>query len=129
MPLLAGSDVPCGAVPPGLSLWRELSLLVEAGLSPKQALRSATSDAATFLGRPELGRLCPGAAADMVVVRGDPTERIPERPEIPMVVRNGVVYRPDALLASADAAKGTLKEEPWGLQFARHALMRIERAG
>ncbi|MDP7399111.1 MAG: hypothetical protein QF541_19740, partial [Lentisphaeria bacterium] len=45
VPVLAGSDVPCGLVPPGRSLWRELSLLAEAGMSPAQALRAATSDA------------------------------------------------------------------------------------
>lgn len=118
--LLAGSDVPCGAVPPGLSLWRELSLLVEAGLSPTQALRTATSAAATFMGQSQLGRLLPGSAVDLVLVRGNPMERIPERPDIALVIRHGTVYRPDDLLAAAETAASTLREEPWGLQFALH---------
>jgi hypothetical protein len=120
VPLLAGSDVPCGAVPAGLSLWRELSLLVEAGLSPPQALRAATAAAAAFLGQPHLGRLRPGAAADMVLVRGNPTERIPERPDVVAVMRHGTVYRPGCLLAAAAAATATVDNEPWGLQLARH---------
>ncbi|MDP7637445.1 MAG: hypothetical protein QF577_07845, partial [Phycisphaerae bacterium] len=45
VPVLAGSDVSFGLVPPGRSLWRELSLLADAGMSPAQALRAATSDA------------------------------------------------------------------------------------
>ncbi len=117
VPVLAGTDVPCGLVPPGLSLWRELSLLVEAGMSPQQALRAATSDAAAFLGRRELGRLSPGSAADMVFVRGNPLERIPSRPDIVMIIHNGVVYRPEDLLV---AVEQSLEDEPWAIAFKRH---------
>jgi imidazolonepropionase-like amidohydrolase len=119
VPVLAGSDVPCGPVPAGLSLWRELSLLVEAGMSPEQALCAATSDAADFLERHELGRLRSGAFADMVFVRGDPLTRIPSRPDIALVVRAGVPYRPDDLLRDAEAAIG-LADEPWAVQFEAH---------
>ena len=117
VPVLAGSDVPCGLVPPGQSLWRELSLLTEAGMSPSQALRAATSDAAAFFGRPELGSLTPGSAADMVFVKGNPLAAIPSRPEIAMIVRDGVVYRPEDLLA---AEQESLADEPWATQFRRH---------
>jgi len=82
VPVLAGSDVPCGLVPPGQSLWRELELLVEAGMSPTQALCAATSAAAVFLDRSELGRLTPGSVADMVLVRGNPVDAIPSRPDM-----------------------------------------------
>lgn len=51
VPVLAGSDVPCGLVAPGRNLWRELELLAEAGMSPAHALRAATSAAADFIGR------------------------------------------------------------------------------
>jgi imidazolonepropionase-like amidohydrolase len=117
VPLLAGSDVPCGAVPPGLSLWRELALLVEAGLSPAQALRAATSGAAAFMGQDQLGRLRPGSAADLVMVRGNPLERIPERPEVVMVMRQGKIFRLADLRAASAAAAATMAEEPWGLQL------------
>jgi len=51
---------------------RELELLVQCGLSPAEALRAATSTAATVLRRADLGRIEPGARADLVVLRGDP---------------------------------------------------------
>jgi len=117
VPLLAGSDVPFGLVPPGLGLWRELSLLAESGLSPQQALCAATSNAAAFIGRPELGSLHPGSEADMVLVRGNPLDSIPWRPDIAMVVQNGLVYRPKDLLAEVDLS---LADEPWAVQFKRH---------
>ena len=119
-PVLAGTDVPFGPVAPGASLWRELSLLVEAGMSPQQSLRAATSGAAAFLGRDDLGRLGAGATADVVFVRGNPIDRIPERPDIAMVVRNGSVWRPKDLLAAAEPAARELGEDPWASQFERH---------
>ena len=122
VPVLAGSDVPCGLVPPGRSLWRELSLLAEAGMSPAQALRAATSDAAAFLGRRDLGSLVPGSAADMVLVRGNPLDAIPSRPDIAMIIRKGVVYRREDLLA---AEQESLDDEPWALQFKRHWKKRV----
>ena len=122
VPVLAGSDVPFGLLRPGLSLWRELALLVEAGMSPQQAIGAATSDAATFLGRPELGRLAPGSAADMVLVRGNPLKLIPAQPDIVMVIRNGVVYRPEELLT---AVEQSLADEPWADQFRRHWERRV----
>ena len=117
VPVLAGTDTPFGLVPPGRSLWRELSLLAEAGMSPPQALRAATSDAAAFLGRHELGSLTPGSVADMVLISGNPLERIPSRPDIVMVVHNGVVYRPEELLAEVEES---LEDEPWAIQFELH---------
>ena len=120
VPVLAGSDTPCGAVLPGLSLWRELSLLVESGMSPKQSLRAATSNAADFLQRPELGRLRKGGSADMVFVRGDLTEHIPERPEIVLVMRSGTVYQPKELLQAVEVVAPTIKSDPWARQFELH---------
>jgi hypothetical protein len=120
VPLLAGTDVPCGAVPPGLSLWRELQLLVVAGLTPEQALRTATTDAANFLGHPELGRLMVGSSADLAFVRGNPFERIPDPPDIPLVVRQGQPYSPTELLAAA-SQEPLSTEDPWYRQFRLHA--------
>ncbi len=120
VPVLAGTDTPCGPIRPGLSLWRELSLLVEAGMSPQQVLRVATSGAADFLGRPDLGRLRAGSAGDLVFVAGNPLEKLPERPEIRMVVRSGTVYQPGELQAVAMAATGALGDDPWAVQFERH---------
>ena len=124
VPVLAGTDVPCGLVTPGRSLWRELELLVEAGMSPTHALRAATSAAADFLDRRDIGRLAPGAAADMVVVRGNPLEEIPSRPDIAMTVQGGEAYRPEDLLAAQD---NSLADEPWADQLRRHYETRSQR--
>ncbi len=56
----------------GVSLRRELALYVEAGMTPAEALQSATSVPAKLLGRPDLGTLAPSATADLVAVEGDP---------------------------------------------------------
>jgi imidazolonepropionase-like amidohydrolase len=116
--VLAGSDVPCGIIPPGLSLWRELSLLVGAGMSPERAIRAATFDAASYLGKPELGRLSPGSVADLVFVRGNPLEAIPSTPEVVMTLHNGALYRSTELLAKEEVS---LEDEPWARQFKQHS--------
>lgn len=75
--LHAGSDTPNPFLVPAASLHRELHLLVAAGLSPEDAWAAATTTAGAFLGRgalPGLGRIEPGAPADLLVFREDPTE-------------------------------------------------------
>lgn len=76
--ILAGSDVQSGVFP-GASLHRELATLVEAGLSPAEAIRAATLDPALFLanGRElDAGLIAQGMRADLLLVEGDPTEDI-----------------------------------------------------
>jgi len=71
--LLAGTDAPIPGVVPGFSMHDELKLLVEAGLTPYEALRAATANPAEFLGRPgEFGTVAVGARADLLLVEGDP---------------------------------------------------------
>jgi imidazolonepropionase-like amidohydrolase len=55
---------------------RELQYLVEAGLTPLQALRAGTAVAADLVRLPTRGRLRPGAMADLLLVAGDPTTDI-----------------------------------------------------
>lgn len=64
------------AVPHGSSLHDELDLLVEAGLSPLEALRSATSVAATAFSLHDRVRIRPGLRADLLLVTGDPVSDI-----------------------------------------------------
>lgn len=67
-----GSD--CGApsrMPNGRNAL-ELRLMVEAGMDPGTAIRAGTSIAADLIGLPEIGRIQPGAVADVIAVRGDP---------------------------------------------------------
>lgn len=77
VPLLAGTDAGIGAVDPGTSLDDELALLVESGLTPYQALRTATSEAARYLRLDgELGTVEVGKRADLVLLRADPLQDI-----------------------------------------------------
>jgi hypothetical protein len=73
----AGSDSPAGVFNlPGGGIHRELELLVRAGLTPLEAIRAATGAAGEILGRTDLGVLRPGAAADVLLVAGNPAEDI-----------------------------------------------------
>ncbi|MEO0470907.1 MAG: amidohydrolase family protein [Bacteroidota bacterium] len=93
--ILAGSD--CGAynsyVFPGFSLHDELALLVEAGLSPLEALQAATIEGARFMGREaDFGSLAEGKMADMVVLSRNPLEDIQATRDIEAVIRQGVLH-------------------------------------
>ena len=121
VPILPGTDEPWGVLPPGLSLWRELQLLVECGLSPLAALRAATGEAAARLRLSAHGRLHPGYAADLILVAGDPTAKLPDRPEIAAVVKDGMIYRPADLHRMVAAEVITLEREPWGIYFSQQA--------
>lgn len=98
--LMAGSDCPGCALVPGRSLHEELALFVAAGLSPWRALRTATTDAATFLGRSgELGRLAPGMLADVVALGSDPIASLDALRDVRGVVAAGVWHDADSLTA------------------------------
>ncbi len=118
--VLAGSDTPCGGILPGQSLWREMELLVGSGMSPLQAIQSATSVAADFLDRPELGRLRSGAVADLISVRGNPLQRITAQPDLGLIVLDGIAYEPGELLKGAEIPDEDWREDPWGRQYAQH---------
>jgi imidazolonepropionase-like amidohydrolase len=91
--LLAGTDG--GSVTPtlhGLSLHRELELLVKAGLRPNEALTAATATAADAFRLTDRGRILAGRRADLVMVRGDPTTDITATRDIVRVWRSGVEF-------------------------------------
>jgi imidazolonepropionase-like amidohydrolase len=76
LPVAMGTDAgPAGRFP-GYFEHLELWMMVDAGLTPAQALLSATSVAASCLGRADLGALTPGAWADFLVLDGDPLANI-----------------------------------------------------
>lgn len=87
--LVAGTD--SGApLTPHSSLRRELVLYVQAGYSPAEAIAAATASAATALRwDAEIGGLEPGKAADFILVRGNPLERIEALYELEAVVQAG----------------------------------------
>lgn len=73
---------------------REFALLVEAGMTPMEAIRSATVMGAANLGKSDmLGTIAPGKYADIVAVDGDPLTDIAELMDIDFVMKEGVVYK------------------------------------
>jgi imidazolonepropionase-like amidohydrolase len=76
VPILAGTDAPSPGSAHGLSLHRELELLVRSGLTPVEALAAATSGPARAFGFHDRGRVAPGLRADLLLVEGDPTADI-----------------------------------------------------
>ncbi len=76
VPLLAGTDAPNPGTFYGVSIHRELELLVQAGMSPTQALAAATSVPARAFKLDDRGRIASGLRADLLLVKGDPTRNI-----------------------------------------------------
>ncbi|MFF5229763.1 amidohydrolase family protein [Dactylosporangium sp. NPDC000521] len=74
--------------------WREFPAMVHTGISPLRALRAATSTAADLLRRPDLGRIAPGATADLIAVPGDPFDDIDATGAVDFVMHDGAVHRP-----------------------------------
>ncbi len=82
----------------GASVFPELARMEEAGLSPLEALRTATVGGAQVMGRPrELGRVAPGFLADLLVLDADPALSTRNLSHIHRIIRGGVVLDPSAL--------------------------------
>ena len=94
--VLVGTDAlkPCG----GFLFHEELHRLRACGLSSAAVLRAATAAAADTLGRPDLGRIAPGAQADLVLVAGNPLRRLADARAVRAVVVRGRLLEPDTLL-------------------------------
>jgi imidazolonepropionase-like amidohydrolase len=108
--LLAGTDLGNPYLAPGFSLHDELAVMVEAGLTPMEALQAATRNPARFLHREhELGTVAEGKRADLVLLDGDPLAGIRNTTRIRAVVARGELYERaalDRMLAEAEAAAG-----------------------
>lgn len=106
VPILAGSDAPNAGTAHGASIHRELELLVEAGLTPIEALRAATSVPAARFGLTDRGRIEPGLRADLLLVKGDPTTDITATRNIVAVWKKGVRVDRPAYLQSLKTRQG-----------------------
>jgi imidazolonepropionase-like amidohydrolase len=73
VPVLAGSDAPNPGTIHGASIHHELRLLVEAGLTPTEAIAAATLIPARYFGLNDRGQIAVGKRADLLLVDGDPT--------------------------------------------------------
>jgi imidazolonepropionase-like amidohydrolase len=105
--IIAGTDVMNPYCFPGFSLHDELALLVEAGLSPMQALQASTKDAARFMGQLDRrGTIEPGKIADLALLEHDPLADIHNSRSIRAVVLGGKLMPRaalDAMLTEAEA--------------------------
>ncbi len=112
--LLAGSDSLDRYTFVGTSLHRELQMLVSAGLTPMEALRTATTNPAEFLAQKNAGTISKGNRADLVLLEADPTQDIGNTQKISGVVLRGRYFARadlDAMLARARAAAAAIPTE------------------
>jgi len=100
--LLAGCDpTSFGGVLPGYGDQRGLELLVEAGFTPVEAIHIATQNGAVFLGEEaSIGSIAAGKAADLVVIAGNPAQKIDDVEKVEMVFKDGLGYDPVKLTES-----------------------------
>lgn len=106
--LVTGTDpTGGGGVIPGFSNQRAVELLVEGGFTPVEAIRVATLNGATYLGRASrVGSIAVGKQADLVVINGNPAVRVADIRHVELVFRQGVGYDPAKLIASVTGRVG-----------------------
>jgi hypothetical protein len=98
VPVAAGTDTPISYAIPGYSLHSELEFLVRAGLSPFEALLSATVRPAEFFGlEGELGAVREGYLADLVLLSANPLEDIAATRTVEAVITRGRLLDREAL--------------------------------
>lgn len=107
VPLLAGTD--CGVsnnyVMPGWSMHEELAVMVEAGLTPAEVLRTATSNAARWRGAEATeGAVAQGMKADLLLLRANPLTAIGATRELETLILGGRLFSRSQLDAMLDAA-------------------------
>ncbi len=91
--IMAGTDMPLALLTPGFSLHEELALLVRHGMTPMQALESATLKPAEYYGIDDKqGSIDKGMMADMVILDANPLEDITNTRKINTVMRNGFLH-------------------------------------
>jgi imidazolonepropionase-like amidohydrolase len=106
--LLAGPDpTGNGGIVPGFGDLREVELLVEEGFTPEQAIQIATYNGAVYLGlQDRIGSIAAGKNADLVVVKGNPSQHIDDIENVETVFKDGVGYDTQALLKSVQGHYG-----------------------
>jgi imidazolonepropionase-like amidohydrolase len=105
VPVLAGTDAPNPGTSHGVSLHRELELLVRSGMSPGEALSAATSAPAAAFHLDDRGVIAAGKRADLLLVEGDPTKDILATRDIVSVWKLGNEADRAAYRASLDQSK------------------------
>jgi imidazolonepropionase-like amidohydrolase len=105
--LVAGTDAPYPGVFQGEGLHRELELLVEAGLTPLEAIAAGTRNAARLMNAErEWGTLAAGSIANVVVVRGRPDRNVSETRNIETVILRGRILDRETLKFDSSVEPG-----------------------
>ena len=107
--LLAGLDpTGIGGIVAGFGDQREVELLVEAGFTPLEAIKIATYNGAQYLGDLDMvGTIAPGKQADLVVIKGDPSQKIEDIENVEIVFKDGVGYDSAKLIESVKGLVGS----------------------
>lgn len=95
MPIAYGTDA--GVLPHGRTA-ADFPVLVEFGMSPLDAIRTATLQAAALLGATDRGELAPGLLADVIAVAGNPLEDVTALERVELVMQGGRKFRCGDLL-------------------------------
>jgi len=106
--LLSGEDpTGYGGALAGFGDQRQTELLVEAGFTPLEAIHIATQNGAEFLGEADhIGALKAGKQADIVVIKGDPSQKIEDIENVELVFKDGIGYNSQKLIRSVQGAVG-----------------------
>ena len=87
---------------------REVELLVEEGFSPVEAIHIATLNGAQYLGDAnKIGTIAAGKQADLVVIKGDPSQKIEDIENVETVFKDGVGYDSAKLIESVKGLVGS----------------------
>lgn len=91
VPIVFGTDA--AVYPHGLNA-RQFPIMVQRGMSPMQAIQSATSVAATYMGWSDrVGSLTSGRYGDLIAVKGDPLQDIRVLQQVPVVIKGGLAFK------------------------------------
>jgi imidazolonepropionase-like amidohydrolase len=106
--LLAGTDpTGVGGVVAGFGNQREIELLVEAGFTPLEAIRIATSNGAQYMNASDrIGTIAPRLQADLIIINGDPSTTISDIEKVETVFKDGIGYDSAKLIESVRGSVG-----------------------
>src|SRR2546421_2227089 len=106
--LMAGLDpTGNGGIVAGFGDLREVELLVEAGFTPVEAIKIASSNGAKFLGEDmRIGSIALGKQADLMIVKGNPAANISDIERVEIVFKDGVGYDSEKLIQSVQGLVG-----------------------
>lgn len=103
IPVVMGTDAGNIGTLHGPSVFREMRIMTQAGLTPLQVLRSATTNGALAMGMDrDLGAIEANRLADLVILDADPTASVANLSRIDRVLKDGRTYRPQELMRSLD---------------------------